>query len=536
MTDNNREFDKKLKARVASSEKRKDNWKSLWRECYEYALPQRENMDDEHDANTQGEHKNEDRTYDSTARLGTITFANTIQSVLMPSGSQWAKLIASDKVAEEAKQQVNEKLEEITKTIFRYIDASNMAVEVGESLLELAIGTAAFVIEDTGDADDPIRFQSIPIQDLILEEGPSKRVETVFRKWKVSLRNVERQYNAMAPDRMDEYEQNPEAMIVILEGVVYNPKTKMYDWYVVDWDKDYVLNQAEYESSPYVVSRWIKVPGETYGRGPIVHALPDIRTANEVAEYDLINAEYAVKGLHTYDAGSGVIGHNIRLEPGALISVPSGAELKSLEVGSELRTGQLVLERLQDNIKQALFSDRLPPPTEGGIRTATEISYRQRELQQSIGSSFGRLQNELIVPIIERVLWILTKYDIIEDIIVDKQTVQIKVNSPISRNNEEVDNVLNYIEALGGALGELSPETIAQEVNLSALPKWLAENMGVPLALLYSDEEKEQNAADAAPQIEAENDLAMGEQASGIAKNLGVTGEDLQALQESGQV
>ena len=43
------------------------------------------------------------------------------------------------------------------------------------------------------------------------------------------------------------------------------------------------------------IVRWLKAPGETYGRGPVAKALPDIRTANKVVELVLKNASIAAE-------------------------------------------------------------------------------------------------------------------------------------------------------------------------------------------------------------------------------------------------
>ena len=43
-----------------------------------------------------------------------------------------------------------------------------------------------------------------------------------------------------------------------------------------------VLAEGRFAQNPFIGFRWLKAPGEVYGRGPVAKALPDIRTANKV--------------------------------------------------------------------------------------------------------------------------------------------------------------------------------------------------------------------------------------------------------------
>ena len=60
------------------------------------------------------------------------------------------------------------------------------------------------------------------------------------------------------------------------------------------------------------------------------------------------------------------------------------------------------MQDLQVSIKRALFND-LRDPT-GAVRSATEVAIESRELAKRIGSAFGRLQTEVLVPILKRVV------------------------------------------------------------------------------------------------------------------------------------
>ena len=57
---------------------------------------------------------------------------------------------------------------------------------------------------------------------------------------------------------------------------------------------------ATMKSSPWIVARYMKVAGEVYGRGPLVTAIPDIKTLNKTLELLLLkNASLSIAGVYT---------------------------------------------------------------------------------------------------------------------------------------------------------------------------------------------------------------------------------------------
>jgi len=42
--------------------------------------------------------------------------------------------------------------------------------------------------------------------------------------------------------------------------------------------------ERKYETNPWIISRWVKCAGETYGRGPVLNALPDDKNSQHGQE------------------------------------------------------------------------------------------------------------------------------------------------------------------------------------------------------------------------------------------------------------
>jgi hypothetical protein len=61
---------------------------------------------------------------------------------------------------------------------------------------------------------------------------------------------------------------------------------------------------------------------------------------------------------------------------------------------------------LRMNIKKILMDDTLPPDNMSA-RSATEIAERSRELASNLGSAFGRLIDETMIPLVSRILYVM---------------------------------------------------------------------------------------------------------------------------------
>jgi hypothetical protein len=237
----------------------------------------------------------------------------------------------------------------------------------------------------------------------------------------------------------------------------------------------------------------MKIPGEVFGRGPLVTAIPDVKTLNKTLELLLKNASIACSGVYTA-ADDGVINpSNIRIAPGSIIPVarnggPQGASLAPLPRSGDFNVSQIVINDLRMNIKKTLLDDTLPPDNMSA-RSATEIVERMKELAQNLGAAFGRLITETMVPIVSRVLGIMDEKGLIQlPLKVNGLEVKVVPVSPLAKaqNLEEVNEVMQFFQianALGpGGVAEIKPDSMAE---------FIGDKLGIPSSLRNSPEEKQ---------------------------------------------
>ena len=467
----------------------KDHWKDRFEEAYEYCLPNRESFYDE----SPGQRRT-DKIFDETAVVGVQEFASRLQAGIVPTFARWADFQAGSEIPPEQKPEINLELDKITDYVFQILQTSNFNQEIHEAFMDLAIGTGVMLVEE-GDAINPIKFSSIPLTRVCLNNGPDGAIDTVYRTRYCKPDEINILYpKAVLPENFDPLRQTKKIKIVEAVYKIYEPNVEKYKLCVVMEDPKHILFEETYTgegANPYLVFRWNKASGEVYGRGPVFNAMSAIKTCNLTIELILQNAQMSVSGVYTYEDDGVINPDNISLVPGSLIPVAPGSRgLVPIQAASNFDVAQLVLNDMRANIKKALYMEALGRP-EGTPMTATEVSERMADLSRQIGASFGRLQSELINPLLRRIIRILSKQGRIDIPKVNGREVKIAPRSPLAQAQhlQDVADVTRFNEIIAGTFG---PQMINLIVDQNATAKYLAEKMNLPEKLIRDEEEQKQ--------------------------------------------
>ena len=518
--------------RAEVAQRKKDEFESLYRDAYEFALPQRQ-LYGYWEGQSQGAKKMA-RVFDSTAINSTQRFANRLQSGIFPPQRKWCRLEPGPDIPVERRQQAQAVLDQYNEKMFTVIKQSNFDIAIGEFLLDLAVGTAGMLVLP-GDDVAPLNFIPVPMFLISYEEGANGQVDKVYRKMRMKAEAVKQQWkDAEFPvDVAQRIESKPTDEIELLEATVYDMDRGDYCYHVIDKISKEELVYRRMKSSPWVISRYSKVAGEVYGRGPLLTALPDIKTLNKTLELVLKNASLAISGVYTA-ADDGVLNpQTVKLVPGAIIPVarnggPQGESLKPLARSGDFNVSQIIIQDLRANIKRTLLDESLPPDNMSA-RSATEVVERMKELAQNLGSAFGRLINETMVPLVSRILSVMDERGLI-DLPLQVNGLEVKV-SPVAplamaQNMEEINNIMQFMQitATMGAEGQLAVKT-------GDLIDFLGDKLGVPSAVRNSaaergflmDEQKKLQQQDQAMMAMAgQQQAVMANQEAGMAPPMGV--------------
>lgn len=467
-------------------------WESLLTDAYSYSIPNKR----EFHTITIGERKVND-IFDSTAILGVNAFANNLQSILMPPFRKWFKLIPGDEVPPNEENQVEKALQEVTEILFKFLNLSNFALVANESLQELAIGTGVMILNE-GTGDLPFNFLSVPISRMAFEEGAEEKLENFWRRIELPGRQIKRLWpNAKLSDRLEkQISASPDIAIQLIEGTIFYPDNSegsQYFYYLQEeTTKNDILTEFR-EFSPWIGFRFSKAPGEIVGRGPVLTALPDIRTVNKMKEFVLRSAKFNAFPAYLAPSTSAFNPYNLTIEPGSIIPIEpqfvSPPGIQPIPTGGNPNIAQAEITALQETIREILFADPLTPQAQPNV-SATEIAIRQQNWIRRSGSAFGRLTVELLEPVIVKTLSILRKKGLIPDIKIDGKRVAIQYESPILdlQSQEDVQRMQQWLQSIQATYGQFS----ILALDVGQYPHWLAEKMNVDLKLIKDPEEMTQ--------------------------------------------
>lgn len=465
-------------SRYRAAQSRRSPWESLWQDCYTYALPQRgAGFGSQFDP----ARRHAERLFDGTATDAVDQLAASLLSQLTPPWSQWFGLVPGYDINALERVVVSEELDHATETLQGHFDRSNFAVEIHQAFLDLAtVGSATLLFEEAPlGASSAFRLTAIPMSEMFFEAGADDQILGHFRRRNLPIRTLESLFpEAILPKAKNDCVGSDSQSLPIVEAMLPSDDGFVYTALLLDQpDNPTCLARGLLPRSPFISFRWLKGASEVYGRSPVMTALPDIKTANKVVELVLKNASISVTGIWQAEDDGVLNPANIRLVPGAIIPKAVGSSgLTPLQAPGRFDVSNLMLDDLRGRIRHALLVDRLGPVS-GRRMTATEILERSNEMSRLLGATYGRLQTELLTPLIAQGMRILTRRGEIPDLVLDGRTVSLQYRSPLARSQarEDVQNTLMWLETSA----QLGPEAM-QAVDIPATTRWLGERLGVP--------------------------------------------------------
>ena len=164
-----------------------------------------------------------------------------------------------------------------------------------------------------------------------------------------------------------------------------------------------------------------------------MNAFRDIKTANKVVELVLKNATIAVTGIWQADDDGVLNPATNNLTPGTIIPKSVGSVgLTPLEVPGRFDVSEIGLEDLRGRIRKALLADKLGQ-TNAPKMTSTEVLERASDMARVLGATYGRLQSELLTPLVTRAVSIVNRRGETNGLHIDGRIIDLEYQSPLAR-------------------------------------------------------------------------------------------------------
>jgi hypothetical protein len=394
---------------------------ALWQELAEYIIPRKSDMLWQ---SSPGEKKT-DKVFDSSAIHSNELLAAAMQGTITNHATKWFGLRMRNDALNGIKA-IKEWLEDCSQRMFHAFNQSNFHSEVHESYLDLgAFGTSGLFMEENP-ADNQkffpgFNFRAMSLKEFCISEGPDGRVNAVYRRFSMEL------YAA--------FKEFGEALIKDDPALAEKLVTKPYERYEIlhcvyprdfpdprkggkglAWESTHILlkrrrllRESGYHEFPFLVPRWTKASGEIWGRGPGNTALPDIKTLNRAVELTLKALAKSIDPpLGVLD--DGVVGQTVDMRAGGVNVIREKGAIESLVTRGEWDFANLEIDTLKSAIVRVFFADQLQLQ-EGPQMTAHEVSVRYELMQRLLGPTLGRLEQELLNPLIERAFGMMLRAD-----------------------------------------------------------------------------------------------------------------------------
>ncbi|MDI9314448.1 MAG: portal protein [Hydrotalea sp.] len=464
-------------------------WFDWWRECYKYALPQYDTQDIFGHGNL-ATNIRQTSIYDSTAVLAVEQLASNLVQDLLPSQTPWFDLVAVDKGDDSVSNTTNggaatnntatnqSVLKKITDDISQMLQAGDFYLEVHQAMLDLVVaGTGVLAVEKNNQGG--VNFRAIPTTAILLEDTDDGQDNdngmatsgAVFKESYLAadkITAIVQQNMAQNPNddgdvvMVEKYlkdiiASSDDDKVAVVEALIPNAANGLVDYFLFmpsggRYNKPWLLSRGQFRQMPLMVFRFMKAPGEVYGRSPVMRALPDIITANQVVELILKNASLNVAGIWLADDDGVINLNNLKLEPGAIIQKAVGSPgLTPLRTGT-LDLSQVVLSDLRQNIRNALLADNILAGdlfnATSNAKTAAEVRQISQSQTRMFAASYHRLVHELLHPLVHRLLAVMVDEGHAPSWVLDQKQVRVAVSSPITRRQEmqEAGNMLSLLQ------------------------------------------------------------------------------------------
>ena len=173
-----------LVRRFSKLKSARGTWETHWQEIADYVLPRRADIVTKF---SKGEKRTE-RVFDSSAINAAELLASSLHGMLTNAASPWFMMNYKEPGLN-ADDKAMEWLEECTKQMYVVLNRSNFQQEIHELYQDLiTFGTAGMMIEQ--DEEKVLRFSTRHISEIYIQENEFGRVDTVYRKFKMSAKGA----------------------------------------------------------------------------------------------------------------------------------------------------------------------------------------------------------------------------------------------------------------------------------------------------------------------------------------------------------
>jgi hypothetical protein len=481
-------------------------WEKHWEEVSKLVLPYYSTSFYSQGNTTPGVQRHQDQ-FDVTANTALFRFGAAMESMLTPRNGKWHRLKATDPDLMKIRR-VQLWFDQVNDLLFhyRYAPTANYHSQQHDGYIGIGAFGTSCIFTDPLATGKGLRYRNIHLGELFFAENHQGIVDTVYRRFKMTLRQIVQKWGEQALDDAlkAKLKVKPEEEVTMLHIVkpratydnsALTPKKFAFASYYVVKDIKKLVSESGYRTMPYSTARYITAPGELYGRSPAMNVLPAIRVLNEEKKLLLKQGNRAIDPvLLAHD--DGILG-GLTLKSGAVNYGAVTAEGKPLvhtlptgdfQIGKELMDDERMA--INDTFLVTLFQILVDTPQ----MTATEVLERAREKGALLSPTMGRFQSEGIGPMIQREFDVLVQQGCIPpappEVIEAGAQYKIEYDAPLNRamRSEEAAGGLRSLQFAAEIAAQMQDPSILDVFAMDTMLPEVADIYGTPFRWIADPE------------------------------------------------
>jgi len=484
-------------------EQSKKHFNTAWEDARKYASPNSPPIFGK--ANFVSE-KDRDN-YDSTAELAARNLASVVMTSSTPPDQKWINFKNFDEELVENDSEALDYIDFIEGIVIEALNSSNFYIKKYEfDKSRIVFGTGVMFVEE-GKGNKDLNFRTIHIADVALAEDSEGYVDTVYRTFYMSIRDLVQKFglSSLSRESKDKYETNAFEEIRVLHCVYPRtdeererdskgnfkrtsdnlPYTDMW----IEYETRHKIEEGGFRTFPFVVSRWEKEVGEVYGHGPVMDALADIKTLNRM---ERSKVQLAEKINNPPKIIMGAEKGEVDFTPAATNHFDEEVTVKDLVTGANYPITAAMVQDKIETINQALYVNQFQSLDRRADKemTAAEVDAIRLEALRILAPVLGRNQPEILHPLMIRVLDILEANGKLppQPTTTAIQLILEPVNELTRAMKMSEVNAIRSVIMNTAQMAEVKPEVL-DNINFDAAYEHLKDASGIPASISNSEED-----------------------------------------------
>ena len=480
-------------------ETQRQTWETHWQEIGDFIIPRKADITK---VRSSGDKRTE-QIFDGTADMAAQLLSSSLHGMLTNMSTKWFSLqYQNDELNMD--DTAREWLGDAERKMYAAFQRSNFNEQIHELYHDLVtFGTAIMFVEQ--DDEFSLNFSTRHISECYVTEDEKGRIDTVYRKFKMPARAAINRFGEenFTSKMLKLEKEKPYENITLLHAVYkrddrdvtkVNSQNKPIASVYIEPQERTVLSESGFSEFPYLTPRFFKASFELgYGRSPAMTALADIKMLNRMSEVTIRAAQKQVDPPLLVPDDGFIL--PIRTVPGGLNFYRAGSRdrLEPLNIGANNPVGLNMEEQRRKAIQSAFYVDQLTTG-QSPTMTATQIIQMTEEKMRVMGPLLGRLQAELLQPLISRTYNILARNNVFNEApeSIQGEGFDIEYVSPLAKAQRasDVQSILQFLE-LSQPLANIDPGTI-DYLDSDNLIKELISSLSVPAKVIRSQEQVEE--------------------------------------------